>query len=330
MKKHPSKKQLSGGKLWAVILAAGQGSRMASLTRVLYGRDLPKQFAALDGDRTFLQRTMDRIAPLFPADQTLVVVSDAYESLAREQLRDYPGVHIILQPDNRGTGPGVLLPLAHVSAGDSEARIVIFPSDHHVQRPGQFLEAVGQSLTAADEAPSGIALIGAVAHEPATDLGWIVPKSRSGDSLARARSVERFVEKPRSAEAWALLEAGGLWNTMIVTGRVGAFWRLLRTHLPEQTQEIERYSRMLGQPEARTTLEKVYQSLQPADFSRAVLQSALGLSVVPMVDAGWSDCGTPKRLFECLKGTSALKTLATRLRDASKLRNGTDVLSVAS
>ena len=40
-----------------------------------------------------------------------------------------------------------------------------------------------------------------------------------------------------------------------------------------------------------------------ADLSRAVLQGAGGLAVVPMVDAGWSDCGTPERLFECLGPT---------------------------
>ncbi len=36
------------GQLWAVVLAAGEGSRMTPLTRALYGRPLPKQFAALD------------------------------------------------------------------------------------------------------------------------------------------------------------------------------------------------------------------------------------------------------------------------------------------
>src|SRR5438876_8830272 len=79
-------------KLWAVVLAAGEGSRMAPLTRAIYGHELPKQFAALDGDQSLLQRTMERIRPVTPPERTVVVVSAAHAELAREQLAAYPGV----------------------------------------------------------------------------------------------------------------------------------------------------------------------------------------------------------------------------------------------
>ena len=45
------------------------------MTRLLYGCKVPKQFAFLDGDRSLLQQTMDRIAPLVPAHRTVVVVA---------------------------------------------------------------------------------------------------------------------------------------------------------------------------------------------------------------------------------------------------------------
>ena len=70
-------------RLWAVVLAAGEGTRMASLTRHLYGWDVPKQFATLVGDRSMLQLTMERIAPLIPPDRTIVVVDESHEVLAR-------------------------------------------------------------------------------------------------------------------------------------------------------------------------------------------------------------------------------------------------------
>jgi mannose-1-phosphate guanylyltransferase len=301
-------------RLWAVVLAGGEGSRMASLTRLLYGRDRPKQFAALYDDRTFLQCTMDRIAPLVPPDRTVVVVGDAHESLARQQLDGYEGVQIVLQPGNLGTGPGLLLPLAHVRAQEARARVVVFPADHHVRRPEPFLEAAGHAVTAADKAPSGLALIGATAAGPATDMGWILPGKRTASNPGGALAVERFVEKPGGAEAWALLEEGGLWNTMVVAGRVAALWCLLRRCLPEQTREIERYALRIGHPDARATLEDVYRSMPPADLSRAMLQRIRGLLVVPMADAAWSDCGTPARLLECLQGTAALAKFVARLR----------------
>jgi mannose-1-phosphate guanylyltransferase len=307
----------TGDRLWAVVLAAGEGTRMAPLTRLLYGWDLPKQFATLLGDRTLLQLTMDRIAPIIPPDRTVVVVDDAHEALADQQLRSYPKVQIVLQPGNRGTGPGVLLPLAHVRASDPDAPVVIFPADHHVQRPDAFLDGVTRAVAAAGQAPTGLALVGATATGPATDLGWIVARREPGAIPAGGLVVERFVEKPPKAQAKALLDEGGLWNTMVVAAaRAKALWRLLRRWLPEHTRAIERYGRRIGQPDARAVLVDAYRRMSPADLSKAVLQNARGLSAVPMVDAGWSDCGTPERLLACLAGTQELKTFEARVRAA--------------
>jgi mannose-1-phosphate guanylyltransferase len=97
-------------------LAGREGTRLASITRAVYGREVPKQFAALGTERTFLQQTMDRIAPLVPAERTVVVVSESDAAIAEEQLAGYPGRRLVLQPSRRGTTAGLLLPLAHVLA----------------------------------------------------------------------------------------------------------------------------------------------------------------------------------------------------------------------
>jgi hypothetical protein len=79
--------------LWAIVLAAGQGTRLSTITRALHGCDRPKQFAALSEGRTLLERT--------------------------------PVVKFVYQPCNRGAGAGVLLPLAQVLANDPGAKVVI-------------------------------------------------------------------------------------------------------------------------------------------------------------------------------------------------------------
>src|SRR5262245_61653782 len=119
--------------LWAVVLAAGQGTRMSPVTRLLCGRPLPKQFVPLLSDRTLLQETMDRIGPLIPPQRTVVVVGEGYEDLARTQLREFHGVEMVSQPLDLGTGPGILLPLSHVFARDPRATVAVFPSDHHLR-----------------------------------------------------------------------------------------------------------------------------------------------------------------------------------------------------
>jgi mannose-1-phosphate guanylyltransferase len=302
--------------VWAVVLAAGEGSRMAPLTRALYGHELPKQFAALDGDKTLLQRTMDRIAPVTPPERTVVVVSDAYEDLARTQLEPYPGVEIVTQPLNLGTGPGILLPLAHVLARAPGADVAIYPSDHHVRRAEPFCEAVERAIRISRLSESGIGLLGAAAERPAVDLGWIVRGRRLGGQMDRAWEVHRFVEKPPEPLAMLLLGTGGLWNTMVIAGKGRSLWDLSRRHIPEQTKQFEAYLESVGDPGLRETRDILYRQLLPADFSREVLQVARGLSVVPLIDSGWFDCGTPERLFEWLKATPEMHGLLQRLEAA--------------
>jgi mannose-1-phosphate guanylyltransferase len=303
------------GNLWAVVLAAGEGSRMASLTRALYGHERPKQFAALDSERTLIQLTMDRIAPLTPPSRTVVVVADAYEEMARTQLADYPGVEIVTQPANAGTGPGILLPLAHVLARDPQAHVAIYPSDHHVRRAGPFTEAVDRAVRVAATI-GGVALLGAAADRPASDLGWIVRGPRVAAEIGRAWRVHRFVEKPPESVAELLLRTGSLWNTMVVAGAGEALWRLAGRHIPTQTQQFEEYRGQIGRPGARQAREQLYRRLAPADFSREVLQAASGLATVPLEDAGWYDCGTPERLLELLRTSPDLEHLLHRLQAA--------------
>jgi len=317
------------GNLWAVVLAAGEGSRMALLTRALYGREVPKQFAALDGDRTLLQRTMDRIAPLTPPERTVVVVSDTCEELARTQLAGYPGVEIVTQPLNLGTAVGILLPLAHVLARDPNADVAIYPSDHHIRRNDPFCEAVERGVRVSRLCESGVALLGAAAERPAVDLGWIVRGNRLGGQLDRAWEVNRFVEKPPEPLAMLLLGTGGLWNTMVVGGRGRALWELARRHVPEQTRAFDGYLRQVGNPTVRQAREQLYRQLLPADFSREILQVARGLAVVPLIDSGWFDCGTPERLFEWLRATPEMHGLLQRLEAAVARAGARKAASVA-
>ncbi len=298
---------------WAIVLAAGDGTRMASLTQALHGQPLPKQFAALAGKRTFFQQTIDRVSLIIPPERTIAVVSQRHKDLAHQQVADLPGVRIVSQPSNRGTGPGLLLPLAHVLARDPEARVVVFPSDHHFQRPMALMAAVLALEVAAEDSPAGVALLGVTADSPSTELGWIVPGAGDAEGGRSGLPIAAFVEKPDERKARQLLDCGALWNTMIVAASGRALWRLMLQHLPAQALAMSQYLSHIDTAEGDEILQSIYREMPAADFSRDVLERARGLAVVPMLDAGWSDCGTPQRLMAALKGTPALGQLIERL-----------------
>jgi len=284
-------------RLWAIVLAGGEGSRLAETTQRMYGSRLPKQFLSFGQARTFLQTTIDRLEGLVPPKRTVVVVAACHEGLARDQLSQYAGIEIVAQPRNVGTGPGVLLPLLHVLARDRQADVALVPSDHDFRAPAKMRQALS---TARRAARSGVnmVLIGARAECAAPDLGWIVPKA---ERLRRAvASIETFVEKPGPDIAARLFERGALWNTMLCVARGEALWQLGRRHLPGQVALLEEYARSLGSGHARECLRQVYDRLTPADFSRDLVAASAGLRVTAMDGAGWSDCGTPERLAAAL------------------------------
>ena len=301
---------------WAVVLAAGDGVRLRPLTRRLHGEAVPKQFAVIDGERSMLQTTLDRLAPRFPRERTVVVVGRSHQALARAQLRRYEGVDVAVQPANLGTGPGFLLPLARIRARDPTARVVVFPSDHHVFHPERLLEGVDRALKASDR--GGLALIGVEADRPATDYGWIVPEHGSFPRGAGVWPVRQFVEKPDRPLAERLLQQGALWNAFICVGRLEGFWTEARRHMPRATERFDAYVDRVGGPGEDALLDHIYSGMMPADFSRDVLQQARGLVVAPVRDAGWSDWGSPRRVLESLRGMAKHRRLLARVERLRK------------
>lgn len=300
------------GRLWALVLAGGEGRRLQSLTRALYGTALPKQFAVLSGKLSLLQTTVERAACLVPLHRVMVVTCAAHEQLASKQLETYRGVELAVQPRNLDTAPGILLPLSRILSRDPSARVVILPSDHHLAAPDPFVEAIRLAADASRRESDGLTLLGAVPESPETEYGWIVPGPAFRDLHREVRRVERFVEKPPEALAQRLFEAGGLWNTFVSTGTASAYWTLASRHLPDLAAHLESNARIGDLTVAARALEVIYSRTAPVNFSRAILERARSLRVVPVAASGWSDWGSPQRVLRSLTGP-ALRTLLYRL-----------------
>jgi mannose-1-phosphate guanylyltransferase len=271
---------------WALVLAGGAGSRLHGLTRNAHGVVVPKQFCSLQGGPSLLQEALQRAAAVAPMQRVCTVVADQHRQWWGEMLSYLPEENVIVQPQNRGTAHGILLPLVRIAERDPDATVVMLPADHYLSDEDILVHSLREAALHASTNRDSIYLLGIQPDEPDTELGYILPAQRARD---RAVGVLRFIEKPTAVRARSLLEQGALWNAFIMAGTVGALLRLFDA----------RYDSAIAAMRGAdtTSIALLYDRLREVDFSRDVLQGNESmLKVLAVPNCGWTDLGTPKRI----------------------------------
>jgi mannose-1-phosphate guanylyltransferase len=291
------------GNLWSIVLAGGDGSRLSQIAIGSEGRPIPKQFCSVNGGPSLIRQALRRARAVAGPDRTMVVVAAEHRRWWSLELADLPSVKVVVQPCNRGTACGVLLPLMQVIARDPDATVVVLPSDHVVADEPTLFASINAAVEHIDREPDRLVLLGFEPDGPDTGFGWIAPRSRSGDRIS---AVAQFVEKPDQHHAEELVREGALWNSFIFAMRAEELFALFQWALPWLTRMFD-YAMVestAGPQAARVA--QLYERLPAVDFSRAVLEEAgPDMRVVAVPPCGWTDVGTPEGIARCAKGCSS-------------------------
>lgn len=282
---------------YVVLLAAGQGRRLATVTG-----GIPKQFWRGQRGSSLLDDTLARFAPVAPLSRTVLIVDRRHRALVEKHDVARSSAIVIDQPEDRGTAAGVLLGLTPVLAADPHALVVITPSDHGVVDQERFLQGIRDAARHAVR-QSAVVLFGAEPTTANPDYGWIVADQSL--TVSPVRAVRIFVEKPSADIARRLMADGAVWNTMVLVAPADLLWNLCFSVVPQVAKVFE--AAMALPAHARGEfLNEVYATLPAFDFSRHVLASASNLwTYVWPATIGWSDLGTPERLAAWHQGTCA-------------------------
>jgi mannose-1-phosphate guanylyltransferase len=299
---------------WALVLAAGEGSRLRTLTTDASGVAIPKQFCSLHGGTSLLLDTLRRAHGFAARNRICAVVAESHRRWWSPDLWSLHRANVTVQPANRGTANGILLPLLSILAQDPFAKVVFLPSDHYFADEAVVTRALHRAVEQVYTHPESLALLGIQPEEADAELGYIVP----GDALrGDVFNVAQFIEKPVVDIASSLISRGAVWNSFIFAADGNTLLSVYRQLMPDIVDAMETArARDAAHGARQDALEELYERLPNVDFSSRIAQCATDrLTLLNVPRCGWSDLGTPKRVAETL-----LRTPAARISPAKHAR----------
>lgn len=281
-----------------VILAGGSGTRFWPRSR----RAHAKQVLALDGERSMIQQTVERLKPLTSVDKTWVVTNSLLAHEIAEQLKGVPAAQIVQEPVARNTAPACGLAAFLIERQNPAAILGVFPSDHVIADEPRFLKALHKGIDLA-AAGDNMVVLGIEPTRPETGYGYIETGdySDAGDAL----HVRRFTEKPNLHRAEEFVTAGNyFWNSGMFIWSARTLANAVREHLPETAPLLESIAAAYGTPNFERVFRDLYPKCENISVDYAVLEprSAKGehlshLYCLP-AEFSWNDLGSWASLYE--------------------------------
>jgi len=286
-----------------VILAGGSGTRFWPRSR----RARAKQVLALDGDRTMIQQTVDRLMFVAAKENIRIIANDIIAQTIQTQLPEVLPENLICEPAARNTAPACGLAAFLLERDQPNAVIGIFPSDHVIMDPHRFAVALGTGIAIA-AAGENIVVLGVPPTRPETGYGYI----EQGDAASivqglplPARHVHRFTEKPDRKRAAEFVASGRFaWNSGIFLWSAKTLCNALREHSPELAAQLQEIADASGTPDFEKTFARVYPLCENISIDYAVLEprsakgeSASNVYCIP-AEFGWNDLGSWTALHE--------------------------------
>jgi mannose-1-phosphate guanylyltransferase len=274
--------------LHAIIMAGGSGTRFWPKSR----RNRPKQLLRLFGDGTMLQQTVERIAPLVPAERIAIITGFDQAEAVRAQLPELPAANVVAEPCPRDTAACVGLAAQIVARSDAEGTMIVMPADHVIAPGALFRKTVSAAVAVIDADPSTFVTFGIKPTRPETGYGYIERGEALGtvDGTAVHRVVQ-FREKPNRDTAERFLAAGRFaWNSGIFVWRARAILDALAEHRPVLAAALDRVGEALRTAKEAEVIAREYPEMERVPIDKAVMEHARNVRVLEVV-YDWNDVG---------------------------------------
>lgn len=302
--------------LHAVIMAGGSGTRLWPESR----KQWPKQLLNIQGKRTMIQATVDRLGRLVGPEQVVIATTAALADKIHEQLPQLPRDAILREPCPRNTAPCIGLAAMKIVQRDPGGIMAVMPADHVIQPAEAFQDALRFAAALVDERPERLVTFGVRPTYPAESFGYIerqeplqAPAAASFTNPPAAYRVKKFHEKPKREAAEQYVAAGTYsWNSGIFLWKAQTILDALARYQPPMVEHLQRIAEAAGTAQFDDVLCREFAAIEGISIDYAVMEHSPN---VVMIEApfAWDDVGSWRSL-------ERLRSLDTRgnLFDAAK------------
>lgn len=284
-------------------MSGGSGNRFWPFSR----EKKPKQFLDFfETGNSLLQQTFDRFKNIIPIENIFIVTNEKQSKLVKKQLPNLDCRHILLEPIRRNTAPCIAYASSYIKSINSNANIVVTPSDHLISQELNFINNIKAGLSIVCKSPILLTL-GIKPTRPEIEYGYI----QTYEKNVFFRKVKTFIEKPNYDLAKIFFECDDFfWNSGIFIWNVDAILEAFNMYMPDISinlkKSVSRYSISKGM----ISFDKKYTQCPNISIDYGIMEKANNVHML-VAEFKWSDLGTWGSLYNLAKkdvqGNATLK-----------------------
>jgi mannose-1-phosphate guanylyltransferase len=277
---------------YGLILAGGRGTRFWPRSR----RARAKQVLQFFGNRSLIQQTVDRLRPVLPPDRIWILTNDHLRGEIVRQLPEVPRKQILAEPAQRNTAPAIGLAAEILASIDPQAEMGVFPADHVIGRPRDYVRLLKPAFRAA--ADGKMVVLGIQPRWAETGYGYVEFPEGVQPGATQPVAVRSFREKPDQETAQRFVDARNFyWNAGMFFWRTSVLLEALREFLPKTAALLDSLP-AFGSRRFAAKLAEVFPRCENISIDYAVLERARNVAGIPSGDIGWNDVGSWNAVYE--------------------------------
>ncbi|GAA0724495.1 mannose-1-phosphate guanylyltransferase [Aquimarina litoralis] len=282
---------------YAILMAGGVGSRFWPVSTT----EFPKQFHDMLGTgETLIQRTFKRLEKIIPTENIFILTNERYNDLVLSQLPKVTQRQVVTEPAMRNTAPCILYAALKIHKENSDAVMVVAPSDHWIEDETAFTNNLQQCFEACS-AQNILMTLGIQPTFPNTGYGYI----QYQEEAKLIKKVAQFTEKPDYETAKQFLSQGNyLWNAGIFIWSANSILSAFKEFQKEMTALFEKGMDVYNTNEEGDFIVNNYPLAENISIDYAILENAKNVYVLPAT-FDWNDLGTWGSLYDKLEKTES-------------------------